>query len=166
MTYQQIYQQNPGMSANGGRTSANATAARYPRKIGSFVGFGERWRMSTNAGGSSMWWARQDSNLQPDRYERPALTIELQAPPRPARNIAGQRCRHRLQGGPPRRNAARAAWRRLQLSPPTHRQTPPPCAIFRSHRQTGGRIRPASSASGCRQARRTAPPASGPSSPR
>ena len=25
-------------------------------------------------------WARQDSNLQPDRYERPALTIELQAP--------------------------------------------------------------------------------------
>ena len=30
------------------------------------------------------WWARQDSNLQPDRYERPALTIELQAPPRTA----------------------------------------------------------------------------------
>jgi hypothetical protein len=28
------------------------------------------------------WWARQDSNLQPDRYERPALTIELQALPR------------------------------------------------------------------------------------
>ena len=27
----------------------------------------------------SAWWARQDSNLQPDRYERPALTIELQA---------------------------------------------------------------------------------------
>ena len=27
-----------------------------------------------------LWWARQDSNLQPDRYERPALTIELQAP--------------------------------------------------------------------------------------
>ena len=26
------------------------------------------------------WWARQDSNLQPDRYERPALTIELRAP--------------------------------------------------------------------------------------
>src|SRR5258707_1034723 len=25
------------------------------------------------------WWARQDSNLQPDRYERSALTIELQA---------------------------------------------------------------------------------------
>ena len=28
----------------------------------------------------SEWWARQDSNLQPDRYERSALTIELQAP--------------------------------------------------------------------------------------
>jgi len=37
--------------------------------------------MLANGGGSSMWWARQDSNLQPDRYERPALTIELQAPP-------------------------------------------------------------------------------------
>ena len=35
------------------------------------------------------WWARQDSNLQPDRYERPALTIELQAPPRAAERAAG-----------------------------------------------------------------------------
>jgi hypothetical protein len=26
------------------------------------------------------WWARQDSNLQPDGYEPPALTIELRAP--------------------------------------------------------------------------------------
>jgi hypothetical protein len=26
-----------------------------------------------------MWWARPDSNREPDRYERPALTIELQA---------------------------------------------------------------------------------------
>ena len=25
------------------------------------------------------WWARPDSNREPDRYERPALTIELQA---------------------------------------------------------------------------------------
>jgi hypothetical protein len=33
------------------------------------------------------WWARQDSNLQPDRYERPALTIELQARPAAGRNI-------------------------------------------------------------------------------
>src|SRR5437016_8769882 len=36
----------------------------------------------------SAWWARQDSNLQPDRYERPALTIELQAPPRSGRKGA------------------------------------------------------------------------------
>ena len=28
---------------------------------------------------ASPWWAGQDSNLQPDRYERPALTIELPA---------------------------------------------------------------------------------------
>ena len=27
------------------------------------------------------WWAREDSNLQPDRYERSALTVELRAPP-------------------------------------------------------------------------------------
>ncbi len=30
-------------------------------------------------GVSGCWWARQDSNLQPDRYERPALTVELRA---------------------------------------------------------------------------------------
>jgi hypothetical protein len=30
---------------------------------------------------AATWWAGQDSNLQPDRYERPALTIELPAPP-------------------------------------------------------------------------------------
>src|SRR5215831_12008410 len=28
---------------------------------------------------SETWWAREDSNLQPDRYERSALTIELRA---------------------------------------------------------------------------------------
>ncbi len=28
---------------------------------------------------SGQKWARQDSNLQPNRYERSALTIELQA---------------------------------------------------------------------------------------
>ena len=27
------------------------------------------------------WWDREDSNLQPDGYERPALTIELRTPP-------------------------------------------------------------------------------------
>src|SRR5262249_30070329 len=29
--------------------------------------------------GRLMWWAREDSNLQPDRYERSALTVELRA---------------------------------------------------------------------------------------
>jgi site-specific DNA recombinase len=40
------------------------------------------WRTAAtlNPTAHSIWWARQDSNLQPDRYERPALTIELQAP--------------------------------------------------------------------------------------
>ena len=33
------------------------------------------------------WWAGQDSNLQPDRYERPALTVEL-----PARDERAPRC--------------------------------------------------------------------------
>ena len=28
---------------------------------------------------TTAWWAREDSNLQPDRYERSALTIELRA---------------------------------------------------------------------------------------
>jgi hypothetical protein len=29
--------------------------------------------------GASLWWAWRDLNPQPDRYERPALTVELQA---------------------------------------------------------------------------------------
>jgi hypothetical protein len=33
-----------------------------------------------NNGPSGKVGVRQNSNLQPDRYERPALTIELQAP--------------------------------------------------------------------------------------
>ena len=33
------------------------------------------------------WWARQESNPQPSRYERPALTVELQAPPVDRRGI-------------------------------------------------------------------------------
>lgn len=33
------------------------------------------------------WWARQDSNPQPSRYERPALTIELQAPSHVLRDL-------------------------------------------------------------------------------
>ena len=35
--------------------------------------------MTPNAQASRSWWARQDSNLQPDGYEPSALTIELRA---------------------------------------------------------------------------------------
>jgi hypothetical protein len=53
------------------------------------------------------WWACLDSNQEPDRYERPALTIELQAPPRAAAREGGaQRCRHRLQADRRSGNAA------------------------------------------------------------
>jgi hypothetical protein len=48
---------------------------------------------------SAPWWAGQDSNLQPDRYERPALTIELPARlGRAARDKAQNACggNHRL----------------------------------------------------------------------
>ncbi len=39
-------------------------------------------RVKTISSASAIyWWARQDSNLQPDGYEPSALTIELQAPP-------------------------------------------------------------------------------------
>src|SRR4051794_15868645 len=52
------------------------------------------------------WWARQDSNLKPARYERPALTIELQAPPRAIRSRANrQRCPNPLQRSPRSGNA-------------------------------------------------------------
>ena len=43
--------------------------------------FERLWHLRLASGADqNRWWARQDSNLQPDRYERPALTIELQAP--------------------------------------------------------------------------------------
>ena len=45
-----------------------------PRQIGAF-----RTPSGNLQNRASAWWARQDSNLQPDRYERPALTIELRA---------------------------------------------------------------------------------------
>ncbi len=37
------------------------------------------------------WWARQDSNLRPDRYERPALTAELRAPKKRGLGYTGKR---------------------------------------------------------------------------
>src|SRR5262249_9682390 len=63
------------------------------------------------------WWAREDSNLQPDRYERPALTIELRA--RTATKHASGRifiqgCRIRDNCSP----ATRLACRRGRLHAP------------------------------------------------
>ena len=73
-------------------------------------------------------WARLDSNQEPDRYERPALTIELRAPnsrqsrhlqrPRPGR----QACQARRNSGAerfPRRLNAR------QHANASHRVTTP-----------------------------------------
>jgi hypothetical protein len=60
------------MLANGTRTSANVWTPEDCCKI-------RRKNASTDARErrrivkSSMWWARQDSNLQPDRYERSDL---------------------------------------------------------------------------------------------
>jgi hypothetical protein len=105
---------------------------------------------------SEGWWARQDSNLQPDRYERPALTIELQAPPRSGRLKGGrQRCRDRLQG----------RWRSGNpgFNRPKRRRIPPPCATSRSRPRPVCRIRPGSSASAVRRLRRAAPQAWNPS---
>jgi hypothetical protein len=69
-----------------GRLSETATVTRMPAKSGLFSGNPGTFRKRPTA-----WWAREDSNLQPDRYERPALTIELRAlaaaatrPPMPA----------------------------------------------------------------------------------
>src|SRR6516165_910730 len=54
------------------------------------------------------WWARQDSNLQPDRYERPALTIELQAPPQTALGGAAFVYRLARVGAMPRESPAQS----------------------------------------------------------
>jgi hypothetical protein len=45
-----------------------------PRQIGPIHASSGNLRKPRTA-----WWAREDSNPQPDRYERPALTIELHA---------------------------------------------------------------------------------------
>src|SRR5690349_501387 len=48
------------------------------------------------------WWARLDSNQEPDRYERSALTIELRAlkGSLPATRVAGHRRARPRPGGP------------------------------------------------------------------
>src|SRR5262249_30296864 len=54
------------------RSGANQTGTK---------GWFFHWLAPRCAGKNSneSWWAREDSNLQPDRYERSALTIELRA---------------------------------------------------------------------------------------
>src|SRR5712664_3291386 len=68
--------------------------------VQTYVALSPAWvaQVQTYMASLSGWWARQDSNLQPDRYERPALTIELQAPPQAAVDGGKARCGHRLQG--------------------------------------------------------------------
>jgi hypothetical protein len=55
------------------------------------------------ATGKQRWWARQDSNLQPDGYEPSALTIELQA--RRASVLANNSARATLENEWPARTA-------------------------------------------------------------
>ena len=67
-------------SRNGRAVTASPSRERR-RDIGDHNGAEhDRRPRSTNSAGRG--WAGQDSNLQPDRYERPALTIELPAPTR------------------------------------------------------------------------------------
>ena len=39
-----------------------------------------RWFASRSSAWSEGWWARKDSNLQPSRYERPALPLSYRPP--------------------------------------------------------------------------------------
>jgi hypothetical protein len=152
------------------------------------------------------WWACLDSNQEPDRYERPALTIELQAPPQAAAFTAGNGADTPYNAAgdpamPPRRvmpgragrepglsrfrvwsfgpsrmtvnNIRPMPWPRHDICRPTSASSPPrrprirpPCAIFRSRRQSACRTRPASSASGFRPFRQAARPAWDLSAPR
>jgi hypothetical protein len=63
------------------------------------------------------WWAREDSNLQPDRYERSALTIELRA--RGMRQgAAATPCKHGSIRPHTMPGAERQSGRGLELWPP------------------------------------------------
>src|SRR3954471_11217834 len=57
-------------------------------------------KLNENKGESLKWWARQDSNLQPDRYERPALTIELRARAATTESLSPA-CGHPVAGDAP-----------------------------------------------------------------
>jgi hypothetical protein len=137
--------------ANVSRSPASITRAMPLAGQSARFRNGHHWRRYA---AQLFWWARQDSNLQPDRYERPALTIELQAPPR-CRSRDRQRCRHPLQCGWRSGNAAFPC----PFNPPRPRRIRPPCAISRSHQRRACRTRPASSASEFRRFRQAARPA-------
>ena len=53
----------------------DASGALSKRSPALRCGLNRRW--------GSGWWARQDSNLQPDRYERPALPLSYRPSPAP-----------------------------------------------------------------------------------
>jgi hypothetical protein len=69
------------------RGAADAIGSRPASKVGLVVSLvaakSQEGRAAANP--CKHWWACLDSNQEPDRYERPALTIELQAPPQAAR---------------------------------------------------------------------------------
>src|SRR5437762_1202156 len=73
------------------------------RKVSNFDARATSGNITTSNCGwpKQRWWARQDSNLQPDRYERPALTIELQARSRVVSRLCegGARARSKYIGG-------------------------------------------------------------------
>src|SRR3954465_7633645 len=154
---------------------ASATTAARPRNSKAALG----WPLKTR------WWARQDSNLQPDRYERPALTIELQAPPRADRLSREQtavpapltmlavirQCRAGDAGYLSRQGRGEqiephqlfgvtlSACGKLRLNLPKHPRIRPPCATSRFRPRPACRIRPGSLAWGCRRFRQAAQPA-------
>ena len=82
-------------------------------------------RQSPGTGGSPRWWARQDSNLQPSRYERPALPLSYR--PSPDRReidkaLAPRQGATGLRQG--RENSNAKASRLLTRSPPAIRARP------------------------------------------
>src|SRR5262245_50086988 len=65
----------PGRRPNhGSAVPETKRSHKNPANSGPFSSTTGNLRNRRNA-----WWAREDSNLQPDRYERSALTIELRA---------------------------------------------------------------------------------------
>lgn len=60
-----------------GATGENRPRATQEECPGKGLVASGRWTSLTKV---LNWWARQDSNLQPDRYERSDQTIELKTP--------------------------------------------------------------------------------------